>query len=77
MGGFGALAPAMKHPDLFGSVVAYAPALLEVQKMASGTLTLGRIGGTHAGDAQPPPVLLAKQAYVFERMFGGRSDRSG
>lgn len=74
MGGFGALAHAMKHPDLFGSVVAYAPALLEVQKMANGTLTLGRIGGTHAGAPQPPPVLLAKQAYVFERMFGGSGD---
>ena len=53
MGGFGALTLAMKHVDLFGSVVAYAPALVEVQRRDDGLLTLARAGGTHEGARMP------------------------
>ena len=70
MGGFGALAHGMKHPELFGSVVAYAPALLDVQETAAGTLTLARAGGTHGGGNRPPPIAVRTQ--IFETMFGGR-----
>ncbi len=72
MGGFGALAHGMKHPELFGSVVAYAPALLDVQETADGTLTLARAGGTHGGGNRPPPTAVRTQ--IFERMFGGRRE---
>ena len=74
MGGFGALLHAMKHVELFGSVVAYAPALLEVQKLADGGLTLRRGGGTHAGASPESPALMAKNKLLFERMFGGRPE---
>lgn len=40
MGGFGALSLAMRHPDLFRSVVAYAPALIRTTK-ENDTWTLG------------------------------------
>ena len=73
MGGFGALHHAMKRPDLFGSVVAYAPALLEVQP-ADGGLTLRRAGGTHAGATPESPALASKNKLLFERMFGGRPE---
>ena len=70
MGGFGALMHGMKHAERFGSVVAYAPALLEVQETADGSLTLERAGGTHEGGNRPPPTAARTQ--IFERMFGGR-----
>jgi S-formylglutathione hydrolase FrmB len=70
MGGFGALAFGMEHVELFGSVVAYAPALLEVQKSADG-LTLGRPGGTHAGGSVMSAELAAKNRLLFQRMFDG------
>jgi len=41
MGGFGALALGMKHTAIFGSVVAYAPALLDAKPL-DGVLTLTR-----------------------------------
>ena len=74
MGGFGALLQAMKHVELFGSVLAYAPALLEVQKLPDGGLTLRRGGGTHAGASPESPALMAKNKLLFERMFGGRPE---
>lgn len=70
MGGFAALALAMKHVDLFGSVVAYAPALLEVQRAADGIETIARAGGTHAGGSPYSPALAAKNRQVFVTMFG-------
>jgi endo-1,4-beta-xylanase len=73
MGGFGALHHAMLRPDVFGSVVAYAPALLEVQPSPDGGQTLRRTGGTHAGATPESPALMAKNKLVFERMFGGAS----
>lgn len=74
MGGFGALVLAMKHVDLFGSVVAYAPALLEVQETTNGTPTLGRAGGTHAGAAPLTPDQVVRNTLAFVRSFGGRRD---
>lgn len=74
MGGFGALHHAMSHPDLFGSVVAYAPALLEVEPWPEGGLTLRRAGGTHAGATPESPALRSKNKLLFERMFGGRPE---
>jgi S-formylglutathione hydrolase FrmB len=71
MGGFSALAHAMKHVDLFGSVVAYAPALLEVQETSGGASTLGRAGGTHEGGSPLPAELVTKNPRIFEMMFGG------
>ncbi len=70
MGGFAALVHAMKHVELFGSVVAYAPALHEVQEAPDGTLTLARAGGTHEGGSRPVHPVRLKE--VFERMFGSR-----
>lgn len=73
MGGFGALAQAMKHVDLFGSVVAYAPALLVVQETEDGSLTLARAGGTHDGsESRLLPVEIRTR--VFVEMFGGQPE---
>lgn len=72
MGGVGALVLGMKHSDLFGSVVAYAPALLDVQETADGTLTLARAGGTHEAGNPPPPTAL--RTAIFQRMFDGRPE---
>lgn len=74
MGGFGALVHAMKHVNLFGSVVAYAPSLLEVQKTASGPLSLVRAGDTYAAAGEMPPALVTKLSNVFQRMFDGRRE---
>jgi S-formylglutathione hydrolase FrmB len=74
MGGFGALHHAMTRPDLFGSVVAYAPALLEVQPSPEGGQTLRRAGGTHAGAAPESPALMSKNKLVFQLMFGGKPE---
>lgn len=74
MGGFGALALAMKHADLFGSVVAYAPALVEVQRRDDGLLTLARAGGTHDGARMPSERLLALSRIQFVKMFGGEPE---
>ncbi len=72
MGGFAALSHGLKHPELFGSVLAYAPALLDVQETADGTLTLARAGGTHEGGNPPPPT--AARTKIFTTMFGGRRE---
>jgi len=74
MGGFGALTLSFKHPDLFNSVVAYAPALVEVQPDADGTLTLGRVGGTHAGGSQRSAEARAVTLLTFREGFGGDPD---
>ena len=74
MGGFGALMLGMKHPGLFGSVVAYAPALLEVQESEDGSLTLGRAGGTHEGAPSPAERLRVENRLQFATMFGGRRE---
>jgi S-formylglutathione hydrolase FrmB len=71
MGGFGALALSFKHAELFGSVVAYAPALVEVQPNADGALTLGPVGGRHEGGSQRTPEALAMTLVTFREMFGG------
>jgi enterochelin esterase-like enzyme len=72
MGGFAALSLGLKHPELFGSVTAYAPALLDVQETADGTPTLARAGGTHAGGSPPPPPAMLAQ--IFNTTFGGRRE---
>jgi endo-1,4-beta-xylanase len=74
MGGYGALHHAMLRPDVFGSVVAYAPALLEVQPSPDGGQTLRRAGGTHAGATPEGPALMAKNKLVFAQMYGGRRE---
>ena len=74
MGGAGALAHALKHSNLFGSIVAYAPALLEPQPAPDGRLTLLRRGGTHEGAPPPSPQLSASSQQAFYDMFGGRPD---
>lgn len=73
MGGFGALAIAMKHADLFASVVAYAPALLEVQEGSNGMQTLARAGGTHEGGSPMSAALADKNRRTFLKMFNGDS----
>jgi len=69
MGGFGAITLAMKHPDLFSSVVAYAPAFIEVLRGPDGEVTLGRPGGTHEGGNALTPNQWARNAAMFEQMF--------
>jgi S-formylglutathione hydrolase FrmB len=71
MGGFGALSLSFKYPDLFNSVVAYAPALVEVQPEADGTLTLSRVGGTHPGGSQRSSEARAVTLLTFREGFGG------
>ena len=69
MGGFAALSHGLRRPELFGSVVAYAPALLDVHEAEGGTLTLARVGGTHEGGNPPPPAPML--ARIFGTTFGG------
>ena len=71
MGGFGALTLSFKYPDLFNSVVAYAPALVEVGPDADGILTLNRVGGTHAGGSQRSAESRAVTLLTFREAFGG------
>jgi endo-1,4-beta-xylanase len=65
MGGFGALALSMRHPDMFGSVVAYAAGLLEAEEVGDGSLTL--VLALNEGLTQPPSVRG-----TFMNIFGGR-----
>lgn len=64
MGGFGALVLAIKHTDLFGSVVAYAPALVELSPGPDGALMTTQRGATRE---VPTPVRVK----VASIMFGG------
>jgi endo-1,4-beta-xylanase len=74
MGGFGAIALGMKHPDMFSSVVAYAPAFIEVLRGPDGEVTLGRPGGTHEGGNALTPNQWARNAAMFEQMFDNDPD---
>lgn len=65
MGGFGALRLALKHPDLFASVVAYAPALLDLVKQTDGTVALEHPGSTY------PPAIRSIWDAIYQRMFNG------
>lgn len=69
MGGFGAITLAMKHPDLFGSVVAYAPAFIEVLRGPDGEVTLGRPGGTHEDGNALTANQWVRNAAMYEQMF--------
>lgn len=62
MGGHGALGLAVKHPDLFSSVVSYAPALIELTASADGSYHPTLRGAT----AEIPLVLRQQMA---EEMF--------
>jgi endo-1,4-beta-xylanase len=64
MGGFGALSLGMRHPDLFATVVAYAPALINVRE-EGGVLTLG------STDTNQP---LDRRLQMFKKSFGGDAD---
>lgn len=74
MGGFGAIALGMKHPDMFSSVVAYAPAFIEVLRGPNGEVTLGRPGGTHEGGNPLTANQWARNAAMFEQMFDNDPD---
>jgi endo-1,4-beta-xylanase len=65
MGGFGALALSMRHPDMFGSVVAYAAGLLEEAGDGSRSLVLALPEGL----SQPPSMRG-----TFLNVFGGRPE---
>jgi S-formylglutathione hydrolase FrmB len=69
MGGFGAITLAMKHPELFSSVVAYAPAFIEVQRGPDGSVTLGRPGGTHGDGNALTAAQWVRNAAMYEQMF--------
>jgi endo-1,4-beta-xylanase len=69
MGGFGAIVLAMKHPDLFSSVVAYAPAFIEVLRGPDGEETLGRPGGTHEDGNALTANNWVRNAAMYEQMF--------
>jgi endo-1,4-beta-xylanase len=72
MGGAGALSQAMKHADIFNSVVAYAPALLEVVGEQEGSLTVAPIGGTHEGGSQRAAELMGRTGVAVKQVFGDR-----
>jgi endo-1,4-beta-xylanase len=74
MGGFGAITLGMKHSDMFSSVVAYAPAFIEVLRGPEGALTLGRPGGTHEGGNALTPNQWVRNAAMFEQMFANAPD---
>jgi endo-1,4-beta-xylanase len=74
MGGFGAITLGMKHPDIFSSVVAYAPAFIEVLRGPDGEITLGRPGGTHEGGNPLTTNQWARNAAMFEQMFDNDPD---
>jgi S-formylglutathione hydrolase FrmB len=74
MGGFGALALGMKHPELFSSILAYAPALLDLLPDSSGSVALARAGGTHPPVAPQQPALMQQNALTFQKMFGGEPE---
>jgi enterochelin esterase-like enzyme len=60
MGGFGALSLAMRNPDEFGSVVAYAPALVRLTK-ENDMWTLGTMTNRHSFEFR---------SQTFEYSFG-------
>lgn len=65
MGGFGALRLGLEYPDVFASVVAYAPALLDLVEQEDGRLALEHPGSTY------PPSLRSMWDAIYERMFQG------
>lgn len=65
MGGFGALRLGLEYHDLFASVVAYAPALLDLVEQTDGTMALEHPGSTY------PPALRSIWDAIYHRMFGG------
>lgn len=74
MGGLGALILGMKYPEIFGSVVAYAPALMEVQRGSDGVFTLGAAGGRTEGTLPSSPRAVAANRSTFAIMFGGQPE---
>ncbi len=74
MGGFGAIALGMKHSSMFSSVVAYAPAFIEVLRGPEGTVTLGRPGGTHEDGNALTANQWVRNAAMFEQMFANDPD---
>lgn len=77
MGGFGVLRLALKYPDRFSSVVAYAPALLDlVQEPGGGTALV--VPGTTT--SARPLAIERRRENLFQRVFDGSvqawSDRS-
>jgi S-formylglutathione hydrolase FrmB len=64
MGGFGALKIAFKHPDLFGSVVAYGATLSDVKDFQKhlGKVYKQMFGTTERFDANNPLVLAERNA---------------
>jgi endo-1,4-beta-xylanase len=74
MGGFGAIALGMKHADMFSSVVAYAPAFIEVLRGPDGEVTLGRPGGTHEDGNALTANQWVRNAAMYEQMFANDPD---
>ena len=74
MGGFGAIVLGMKHPSMFSSVVAYAPAFIEVLRGPEGTVTLGRPGGTHEDGNALTANQWERNEAMFEQMFANDPD---
>jgi S-formylglutathione hydrolase FrmB len=74
MGGFGALVLGLKHASLFSSIVAYAPALLDLLPNEDGEMVLTRAGGTHAGGHPIDPEQARRNALAYQKMFGGRPE---
>jgi len=74
MGGFGAIVLGMKHPTLFSSVVAYAPAFIEVLRGPTGEITLGRPGGTHQDGNPLTANQWVRNAAMYEQMFANDPD---
>lgn len=74
MGGFGAIVLGMKHADMFSSVVAYAPAFIEVLRGPDGEVTLGRPGGTHEDGNPFTAANWARNEAMYEQMFDNDPD---
>jgi endo-1,4-beta-xylanase len=69
MGGFGAITLGMKHSSMFSSIVAYAPAFIEVLRGPDGSITLGRPGGTHEDGNALAANAWARNAAMYQQMF--------
>ena len=74
MGGFGAIVLGMKHADLFSSVVAYAPAFIEVARGPNGEVTLARPGGTHEDGNAFTAANWARNEAMYAQMFDNDPD---
>jgi endo-1,4-beta-xylanase len=68
MGGFGALALAMRHADLFSSVVAYAPALVRFDEELENTPAAPQPGQRGAG---PSPETRSE---TYRMAFGSQAE---